>query len=447
MKKLLLILAIFPFFSVAQTIKGTVVSQTDNSTIDDVNVFAMVNKTGTLTNDKGEFSLQLTSKESDTLQISHIGYTPLKIAVNDLKKMNFIISLSEDVENLEGLTLKANQKIHLKSKLHFDKAASLKYGISSFGSLLKEDKIYVIGGDASYKVNAWDKIRMERPDFTMADYMRELQFQGDTQFYKDKLLIYNIKTDTWETSELKFKKRAYLNLNSYGNSIYVLGGKKTSLNGVFQYLEDQIEVFDLNKQTISIDKTNPHQAVNFASFTYKDNIIVMGGSTKMNQKDVKQYSNKVHMYNITSGYWYELADMPTAKEANGILIGNKIYLIGGNNGKPLSEIETFDLITGKWETEGKLLSELEKPALAYSNSIIYIFENRKLYQYDINSKQLKEFDVALELKNSGMYFYNNKLYIVGGYLDNYYSETPSSGVYNISLDEFTSTQPKSIRVL
>ncbi|MEN2400744.1 kelch repeat-containing protein [Flavobacterium sp. MC2016-06] len=447
MLKSFIILAFLPLFSLAQNTKGIIVSQKDNSPIDDVNVYALHNKTGTLTNEKGEFSLNLTAKENDTIQLSHIGYITTKIAVNDLKSLNFIISLPEDVENLSGLTIQIDPKKKLKSKLHFEKSASLKYGIYSFGSVLKDDKIYVLGGDASYSVNAWDKIRMEKPDFTMADYLRELQFQVGGQFYKDKLLIYNIKTDTWETSELKFKKRAYQNLNYYNNTIYAIGGKRSSTNGVFEYLEDQIEVFDLNKQTIAIDKTNPHQAINAASFTYKDNIIVMGGSTKLNAKGIKQYSNKVHLYNISSGYWYELADMPTAEEANGVLIDNKIYLIGGDNGKPLSEIQTFDLATEKWETEGKLLSGLERPAVAYSDNTIYFFENRKIYLYNTKSKQLKEYTVELGLKNAAMYYYDNKLYIIGGYIENYYSQNPSSNVYNITIKEFETTQPNSVRVL
>ena len=48
-------------------------------------------------------------------------------------------------------------------------------------------------------------------------------------------------------------------------------------------------------------------------------------------------------------FWYELANMPIAKELNGVLINDKIYVFGGNNGKALSNIETYHLISGKWK--------------------------------------------------------------------------------------------------
>jgi hypothetical protein len=82
-------------------------------------------------------------------------------------------------------------------------------------------------------------------------------------------------------------------------------------------------VFDIKSQTVTIDNTNPHQASEFASFTHKSNIIIMGGSIKMKENGSKEYSTKVHSFDINSGYWYELADMPTAKETNGILIRTK----------------------------------------------------------------------------------------------------------------------------
>lgn len=450
MKKLFVILLFVPLLSISQNIKGIVVSEKTNLPIEDTNIFALSSNTGTLTNTKGEFTLTLPArfKENDTLQFSHVGFITTKIAISDLKKLNFKVSLPEDVENLKGLTISVNQKIKLKSKLHSTKLEPLKYGIYAFGSILKEDKIYIIGGDATYTTDPWEKVKRERPDFTLQDYLRELRFQSNGEFYKDKLLIYDIKNNSWENSELKFKKRAYHNLNYYDNKIYITGGKRISANGKFQYLQDEIEVFDTKKQSITIDKTYPHQASGSASFTYNDNIIVIGGSTKMNTENNKKvFTNKVHLYNITSGYWYELTSMPTAKEASGVLINDKIYLIGGNNGTPLSEIETFDLATEKWQTEGELFEGLEKPTVTYHDNIIYFFENDKMYLYDIKSKQLKEYLVDLSLKKSSMHYYNGKLYILGGSTENSYSSTPSANVYSIAIDEFETTQLSKIKVL
>ncbi|MDC6383812.1 hypothetical protein D2V93_15585 [Flagellimonas taeanensis] len=54
----------------------------------------------------------------------------------------------------------------------------------------------------------------------------------------------------------------------------------------------------------------------------------MGGSVKLDKAGMKVFTDKCHFFNITSGYWYELENMTKAKEVDGALIGNKVYLIG-----------------------------------------------------------------------------------------------------------------------
>ena len=452
MKKIYFLFLIFSLFSQAQNIKGSVFSQKNNNPIEGVNITMLNKNISSFTNESGNFSTKLTSSSmNDTLQFSHIGYYTEKISLFDLKKQNFTILLREEIETLDGLTITDNEKIKLKSKVTYNKLARLKNPVFSFGSLVKDDKVYVAGGDSSFESDAYQRakektITADSEEF-MKFYYNELRRQRSSHSYKGDFLIYDIKYDKWQTSEIKFKKRAYNHLHYYNNMMYVLGGKRISETAKREYLENQIEVFDLNKNTITIDNTNPHQAVNFSSFTYKDNIIVMGGSIKSTEKGQKVFTDKVHFYNITSGLWYELSNMPTAKETNGVLIGDKIYLIGGNDGNPLSVIESFDLISEKWQIEGDLFSETENPALTHHNNIVYIFEDRKIYTYDIISKQLKEFVIELELKSSAIHYHDNKLYIIGGYTYNEYSTTPSANTYSISIEEFETTKPNRIKTL
>ena len=449
MKKINLILVLFPLFSIAQNIKGTVIDKKTKRPIEAVNVISNQFNVSTTTNKNGEFNLKTPAeiKKNDTLFFSHIGYITKKMTLSALDKNKFSIFLDENIENLDGVVITSSINKPLKSKIAFTKLAPLKYALSHFRSILKNNKIYVIGGDASSKTDAWKKVQYEKVDPTMEDYLKELSFQFSSQSYNDNLLIYDIKTDQWETSKLKFRKRAYHNLNEYNDKIYVLGGKRVSINGVFEYLDDKIEVFDINKQTLAIDNTNPHQASGSASFTYNDNIIIMGGSVKMNDDGTKEYSNKVHSFNINSGYWYELANMPTAEETNGVLIKNKIYLFGGFNGKTLSTIESFDLVTEKWKAEGNLFSVLSNPAIAFHDDLIYLFENEKIYTYNIYSKELKEYLINLPMKASKLFFSDNKLFLPGGYVENYYSTYPSPGFFSIDINEFNDTKPNRIKFL
>jgi N-acetylneuraminic acid mutarotase len=419
----------------------------NNLPIEDVNISIKRFNTSALTDEKGKFKLTIPSRlqETDSINFSHIGYTPKTIAFSELEKNEFIIYLYEKIEPLGSVTIP--EKKALKTKIAFTKLAPLKYALYSFGSILKDNKIYVIGGDASFVTDAWKKVNYEKINPTMEEYFRELSFQFSGQMYKGNLLVYDIKTNQWETSTIKFRKRAYHNLNEYNGKIYVLGGKRVSANGVFEYLDDKIEVFEIKNQTITVDNTNPHQASDFASFTHNNNIIVMGGSVKMKNDGSKIYTNKVHSYDINSGYWYELAKMPTAKETNGVLILDKIYLIGGYNAKPLSTIESYDILTEKWKTEGELFNSISYPAITQNNGIIYFFENEKIYSYDTNTKQLKEYLINLPMKGSELYFSDNKLYLIGGYIENYYSKYPSANLFSIDIDEFENTKPNRSKFL
>nr|WP_255552282.1 kelch-like protein [Flavobacterium sp. CSZ] len=139
--------------------------------------------------------------------------------------------------------------------------------------------------------------------------------------------------------------------------------------------------------------------------------------------------------------------MPIAKETSGVLVEDKIYLVGGNNGKPISQIESFDLATEKWQTEGELFSALERPAITYHDNIIYFFEDQKMCVYDLKTKLLKEYEIGLPLKYSAMYYYNNKLYILAGRIDNSFSKLPASKVYSINVNEFEITKPTRSKTL
>jgi hypothetical protein len=447
LKKLLFILFLLPLFAFAQNINGTIIDTKNNQPLQDANINIKDLNISTSTNKKGKFYINISREfqENDSLYISHIGYTTKQISLSELEKEDYLIYLDENIEYLNGVTLLANKE--LKSKLAFTKLASLKYPISSFGSILKDNKIYVIGGDASFKTDTWKKLQYEKVDFTLNDYIRELQFQFSNQSYKGNLLVYDIKTNQWETSKIKFRKRAYHNLQEYDNKIYILGGKRISANGIFEYLDDKIEVFDTNKEIITIDNTNPHQATEFASFTYNNTIITMGGSVKMSKNGAKKYSNKVHSYDISSGYWYELTDIPNAMEVNGTLIKDKIYLIGGFNTKPLSSIESFDIATEKWKTEGELFYGLSYPAITHNNTIIYFFENGKMHTYDTNTKELKEYLINLPMKASKLFFSDDKLYLLDGYLENYYSKYPSPNLFSIDINEFKNTKPNRVKIL
>lgn len=447
MKPLTLILILFTFTSFAQNISGIVLDEKTNTPLKDVNVFIKASKIGVISNDKGEFNLDMSREvnKKASVSFSSIGYITRSIPILELTNENNTIYLSKSIVQLKEVTVTAN--IELKTKINYNKLASLKNGIHSFGSLLVDDKIYVIGGDASYLEDHVKKAQELYGTIKIEELLSKMGRNQSWEGYRGDLLIYDNKTDRWTTSNLKLRKRAYNTLNYHNNKLYVLGGKRLSINRKYEYLDDKIEIIDLKTQTIKIDDTNPHQAINSSSFTYNNSIIVMGGSIKLKKEGTKLYTNKSHIYNIDSGYWYELEDMPIAKETSGILIKNIIYLIGGFNGNLLKDVETYNLTTGKWNNEGELFYGIEKPALTFNNDKIYIFDDGKISIFNIKTNQLDEYLIDLYLKSSELYYLNNKLYILGGFLKDEYSKTPSSKLYSIDLNAFEQTKINKSKIL
>lgn len=441
--KLTLLLFFSVFYALAQNISGKILEMETNKPIEFVNVYLEKEEGGTISNKKGEFYLELLSKIklTDTIHFSFIGYTTRYYTFSKLKELNFIVHLSKKIENLDQVTVTSIRE--LKSKMPYRKLASLKNGIYNFGSALIGNKLYVIGGDTSFIEDTAKKTFIEVSSIaesTFKDFLKRSRSNFSWENFNGKLQTYDIEKDTWSISNLKFRKRAYHQIIYLNNKVYVLGGKRLSTNRKREYLDDKIEVFNLKTNQIIIDNVNPHQAINFAAFAYQDNIIVMGGSIKLKNNGEKIYSDKTHIYNITSGYWFELPKMTEPKEANGVIIKNKVYLIGGFNKIPLTGIESYNLTNGKWNKEGDLFSGIVTPALTYYNNIIYIFSNGKILTYNIVTKVLNEYKIDLYVKNSQMYCYQDNLYILGGYKEDEYTKSSSSRLNLIKLNDFSKTK-------
>ena len=434
------------FLSFSQYIEGKVVDAQTNKPIEGVTIYMDAINRGAVTNEKGVYYLKFPYKivKSGSIRFTHITYKDLEIPYVPEKK-EYSVSLLIDLQKLEEVNL--SYRRNLKKTMPYKVLSSMKTATHSFGSLLKDGKIYVVGGDVSFEHNEFKKIMEYNPDRLFEKLMNGTARNYKIEKYNGDLQTYDIKNDVWTKSKSKFKKRAYHNLNSYTNKIVVLGGKNISANGKFEYLEEKIELFNIDKDTIIIDNTNPHQAANFASFTYKDNLILMGGSLKIKNNGFKEFSNKVHLFNFKTGNWYQIGNMPISKEVKGVLIEDKIYLIGGFNKRSLSSIEVFNLKTQKWTKEGNLLYGIRKPAITHHKNIIYFFNDGKISSYNIVTKELNEYLIELPLKAAEMFYADNKLYILGGFKENNFSLRPSKGLFSIDINEFNNTRINNSKTL
>lgn len=441
----LLFISFNTFIFFGQTIKGRILDKDTKNPIENVSVFLIKNNSiGTSSNSDGSFNfkIKIAFKKKDSIYFTSVGYTTFKTTIDNLQHSNKTIYLTKVTDVLNKVTVK--RKRRKKWKLNYKKLTSIKSGIFSFASVLVDNKIYISGGDKSRTDDSFKRavtrVNEKYPEPSFRDLLLNWEPSNSLKSYNKKLYIYNLDKNSWEKSDIKFENRAYHAINYHNNKLYVLGGKKMANFKKKEYLHNTIEILNTKTSKVQIDKTNPHQAVNFASFNYKDNIIVMGGSTKVKKNGEKVYSDKIHQFNLETGLWFEIGKMPVPKEVTGVIINNKIYTFGGFNGKAIANIESWDLTSGKWKIEGELFEALEKPALANHNNLVYIYDDGVMFIYNPDKKTLLKYLIDLHLKNAEMHFYNNKLYVIGGYREDDFSTTPSSRVYSIDISEFKKTE-------
>lgn len=400
--------------------KGRVHKDGTNKPLAGVNIYLHLDKGITITNSEGEYILpeSFVKSENDTIYFSYVGYTTKGITWKELKKNEFLIILTEKAQMLEAITVMGEES-SLKQFLDYEVLAPMPEGAFTFAASLTDGKIYVAGGNVSTLTHvSWEQ-------------------------YGDRCYVYDIATNSWEETPHKLGKRACHIANYHDGRLYILGGKRLSTNKKVEYLDERIEICDLQQGTIQTDKhTNPHQTVNPASFIYNGNLIVMGGSVAERKSGSRIYSNKAHIFDLKTGYWYELPEMAIGKEPTGIIVGNTIYLMGGYKDVSLRDIEAYDLVKGIWSKSGELMRVAGCPAVACDGSIIYVFENGVMQTYDIQTKKVKAYRIDLPLEFCKMFYANNKLYILGGKTKVDFGgmgKGTSNGVFCVSLDEFEKT--------
>lgn len=448
--KTIFLLFFTSFIGFGQNIKGTILDKDSQKPLENVNVFVVKNNAiGTSSDVNGYFNLKLkpTLKKSDSIYFSFVGYTTFKTTIGNLQEDFKTIYLTKTSEVLNDVTVK--QKRRKKWWLNYKKITSINSGVFSFASALVGNKLYISGGDKSRTDDPFKRAATRAsekyPEPSFWAVMDNWEPNNTYKSYNKKLYIYNLDDNSWTKSDAKLENRAYHSINLYKDNLYILGGKKITDFKKTEYLHNTIEVLNTNTFNVQIDKTNPHQAVNFASFIYQDNIIVMGGSIKVKKNGDKEFTNKIHQFNLKTGYWYEIGKMPNPKEVSGVLLNNKFYTFGGFNNQPVATIESWDVTSGKWEIEGTLFEAIEKPALTSNNGLIYIYDDGMIYIYDPTNKTLLKYLIDLNLKNAEMHFYNNTLYIVGGYKENSFSKTPSSNIYVLNILEFKKTEISNVK--
>ncbi len=386
-----------------------------------------------ITDTEGQFCLPVTVKvkRATRLSFSHVGYEKTELSWKQFKDKEAVVELQFAPHTLGEVTISGRELYFI---LPYEKRAPLRMPLSSFGATQVGNYIYVVGGDASYrKSNFSAAIRtLSGSQTTLAP----AQYNG----YSSSMYRYDIANDEWEKMPVRFRNRAYHAVSNYEDKLYIVGGKRLSTNRRLEYLDHTVEIYDLKKDTLLTDPVNPHQAINFASCLYEDNLILLGGSVRKTRSGKKNYTNKVHAFNLKTGLWYEMASLPEARETQGIQVGDKFYLIGGYQDRVLDRIDSYSLTEGVVSQEGKLSYKVKRPALATDGEVIYIFEDGIMQTYNVNTREQFIYQANIYVHNSEMFCADGKLYILGGYSVDENSQEPYRDMYSIDLKAMAQTR-------
>lgn len=438
------IFLIISFSLSAEVERGRVIDSNTKEPIEYVSITLQSHPSiGYKSNSEGIFEMVVTEKiRHDTISFRHLGYLDLDIAYTQLKQQDFHVELQPRDYDISGVVVFGKAGTRLP-EVKVSKITSLRYGIHSFDPLLIDNRIYIIGGDISL-------INQGKSMGSLFSAMAS----GDNSYYEynDKMHIYDIKEDRWIVGEQKFRERAYHGAHYYNGRIYVLGGKNLSTNARREYLDDIIEIYDIEEDTIVFDNNNPHQAVNFASGIYEHYLIVAGGSVKEYANNVitkKDFIDKVHLLDLKTGEWFKLNSLPEAKESRGIMVDNLFYCVGGQIQTKMGtdttrNISIYNMNSGEWTNEASLAYAVDRPGLAHYNGTIFIFDNNIVQTYNTNTRELRAYRTSLPfiLKSPTLLYDDKKLYIIGGYIgdtvdaSNVTKITPSWDIFSIDIHEF-----------
>ena len=131
MKKLLLLVLLFPFIVTAQqqTIQGTVTDGTEP--LPGVSIYEKGTKNGVSTDFNGQYSIKITT--NSTLEFSYVGYKTKTITINSSKK-NVDIILEEDAQSLDEVVVRGFSGVMGKSRKRVSSIQTTPESVTAFNS-------------------------------------------------------------------------------------------------------------------------------------------------------------------------------------------------------------------------------------------------------------------------------------------------------------------------
>ncbi|WP_139176670.1 Kelch repeat-containing protein [Chryseobacterium wanjuense] len=219
---------------------------------------------------------------------------------------------------------------------------------------------------------------------------------------------YNIKDNRWSIINSSLVPKRFANSETYDNKIYIFNGWGNS----------HLEIVDLETHKKTKGAVNRAYTGNAGSAIHNGRIYTFGGSG-LNNAATTVFSDRFQYYDIASDTWHPLPNMPTAREAKGKIVNDKLYVIGGFNGTSSRLVNVYDLNKNLWTEQYTMPVGISGHSLAVSGHKIFIVGGSNnqtfLAYFDTETNKLHQLTSnMIPRRHAAAEIYNNKLYIMGG---------------------------------
>ncbi len=232
--------------------------------------------------------------------------------------------------------------------------------------------------------------------------------------YYENILVYDIATNSYTTIP-EITPTRYGNIEVSGGKLYIFNGQRD--NGA---MNTWITIYDLATSTLSY-VTNPYPSRNAGSVVNSNgDIYFFGGANE----DEGVFYNRLVKYVPSTGQFTLMANMPTAMETKGEIVGNSLFVFGGFNGSALSAVHEYNIIENWWATTNfSVPGGISANTVTTDGSRLFLTgdfsnqTNNKIYEAE-NFQAFQIFDVSqsgfVGRRHHASVVVNDKLYVFGG---------------------------------
>ncbi len=245
----------------------------------------------------------------------------------------------------------------------WEEKASMGVGRVHHSSIVVNDKIYIIGGQADGNVflnsiemyniadNTWvNKASMAtgRQQAGVALHNNKIYVFGGitaTDSYSNSVEVYDTLNDTWVSKNAMPTGRHGSRAITVDNKIYVIGGRSSNS----EYLKT-IEIYDPELDTWQLVSEMPNPRYGFGLATLNSKIYVAGGWLIINDV-TSTHDNTINVFNTITNTWELVSNMRIGREFFGLVSScNNLYAIGGRTNivDDSVDVDKYDVETDNW---------------------------------------------------------------------------------------------------